>query len=79
MPRSARRGSKTGYLHLIIRGNNRQILFEDEEDHKFFIKRMGVCCREAGIRISAYCLMENHVHMLVNDPEDAVGIHRESS
>ena len=73
MPRSARRGSKTGYLHLIIRGNNRQILFEDEEDRKFFIKRMGACCREAEIRLSAYCLMENHVHMLVNDQNGNVG------
>ena len=73
MPRNAREKSKTGYFHLIIRGNNRQVLFEDEEDYKFFIKRMGVCCRETGVRIGAYCLMENHVHMLVNDPEDAVG------
>ena len=73
MPRSARRGSKTGYLHLIIRGNNRQILFEDEEDRKFFIKRFGQYCRETGIRISAYCLMENHVHMLVNDQNGTVG------
>ena len=73
MPRSARRRSKTGYLHLIIRGNNKQILFEDEEDRKFFIKRMGQYCRETEIRISAYCLMENHVHMLVNDQNGAVG------
>lgn len=73
MPRSARRGSKTGYLHLIIRGNNRQILFEDEEDRKFFIKRFGQYCRETGIWISAYCLMENHVHMLVNDQNGTVG------
>ena len=27
MPRNARKKSKSGYLHLIIRGNNRQILF----------------------------------------------------
>ena len=73
MPRGARRKSNSGYLHLIIRGNNKQIIFEDENDCKFFIKRMGMYCREMEIRISAYCLMENHVHMLVNDPLDAVG------
>lgn len=73
MPRSARRKSSSGYLHLIVRGNNKQIIFEDDDDRKFFIKRMGMYCREAKIRISAYCLMENHVHMLVNDPQDAVG------
>ena len=56
-----------------MRGNSKQILFEEEEDYKYFIKRMGKCCRDAEIRISAYCLMENHVHMLINDPHDAVG------
>ena len=73
MPRGARRKSSSGYLHLIIRGNNKQIIFEDDDDRKFFIKRMGLYCRDAKVRISAYCLMENHVHMLVNDPLDAVG------
>lgn len=74
MPRSARRKSGSGYLYVIIRGNNRQILFEDDEDHKFFIRRMGQYCREAGIGISAYCLMDNHVHMLVNDRDGSVGV-----
>lgn len=73
MPRSARRKSESGYQHVIVRGNNKQILFEEEEDYKFFIKRMGMYSREAEIRLSAYCLMENHVHILVKDQEDAVG------
>ena len=68
MARKPRRSSESGYLHLIVRGNNKQILFEEEEDYKFFISRLGRCCREASIRISAYCLMENHAHLLVNDP-----------
>ena len=73
MPRSARKKSNSGYLHLIIRGNNKQIIFEDDDDRRFFIRRMGQYCRETEMKISAYCLMENHAHMLVNDPQDAVG------
>ena len=73
MPRQARKKSGTGYLHIIVRGNNKQILFEDDEDHKYFIRKVGIFCREAGIRVNAFCMMENHVHLLVNDPQDQAG------
>ena len=72
MARKARRKSISGYSHLIMRGNNKQILFEKPEDYRFFISRMARYCQEAGIRIIAYCLMDNHVHILVHDPENAV-------
>ena len=67
--RKLRQGSRSGYLHLILRGNNKQVLFEEADDYRFFLSRLGKYTREASIRISAYCLMENHVHLLVNDPE----------
>ena len=70
MGRRLRQGSRTGYLHLILRGNNKQILFEEADDYRFFLSRLGKYCREETIRISAYCLMENHVHLLVNDREN---------
>ena len=72
MARKPRRMSISGYLHIILRGNNKQILFEKPDDYRFFISRMARYCREAGIRIIAYCLMENHVHILVHDPENTV-------
>lgn len=72
MPRQPRRASHSGYLHLIVRGNNKQVLFEEEADYRFFISRLGRYCRETSIRISAYCLMENHVHLLVNDRQNNV-------
>ena len=70
MARKLRRKSTAGCYHLIMRGNNRQILFEAPDDYRFFLSRMGKYCRESEIRISAYCLMENHVHLLVKDPQD---------
>ena len=72
MARKLRRKSAAGYYHLILRGNNKQILFEATDDYRFFLSRMGKYCRESDIRISAYCLMENHVHLLVKDPQDSV-------
>ncbi len=72
MARKLRCKSAAGYYHLIMRGNNKQILFEATDDYRFFLSRMGKYCRESDIRISAYCLMENHVHLLVKDPQDSV-------
>lgn len=58
-----RRLSLTDYYHLIMRGNNKQVLFEAPDDYRFFISRLGRYCHEGKIGISAYCLMENHVHI----------------
>ena len=69
MPRTARQFSHSGYMHVIIRGNGKQILFEDYEDHYFFLSILKRYCEETEVRILAYCLMENHVHLLVHDLE----------
>ena len=69
MPRTARQFSHSGYMHVIIRGNGKQILFEDYEDHYFFLSILKRYCEETEVRILAYCLMENHVHVLVHDLE----------
>ncbi len=68
MPRTAREQGKTGYYHIITRGNAKQILFEDNKDYSFYIYLISKFSREMGIAINAYCLMDNHVHLLVYDP-----------
>ena len=72
MSRGLRRLSVTGYTHVIVRGNNKQILFEGPDDSRFFISRLGKYSREEKISLNAFCLMENHVHLLVNDPQGNV-------
>ena len=72
MARKLRAQSSTGYLHLILRGNNKQILFEEDEDYRFFLSRLGRYARETEVTLNAYCLMENHVHLLVNDQQGNV-------
>lgn len=64
MARQARQLSKSGYLHLIVRGIGKQILFEDREDRLYFLSILERFCTETGVRMLAYCLMENHVHLL---------------
>lgn len=64
MARQARQLSKSGYLHLIVRGIGKQILFEDREDRLYFLSILERFCTETGVHMLAYCLMENHVHLL---------------
>ena len=65
MPRRARKLSDSGIYHIILRGINRQLIFEDEDDHSNFLAILqtykGVC----DYQLLAYCLMSNHVHLLV--------------
>lgn len=69
MARKKRERSIIGYYHLILRGNGKMILFENPKDFKSFIKKMIKALREENVRLCAYCLMNNHVHMLVYDPD----------
>ena len=67
MPRQARKLSESGYMHLIVRGIGRQAIFEDREDYMRYLSTLGRFCGETEIKLLAWCLMENHVHLLVHD------------
>jgi putative transposase len=51
-------------LHLIQRGNNRQVIFADDEDFAFFRDCLLDASRREGLAIHAYVFMTNHVHLL---------------
>ena len=73
MPRQARRMSATGYMHIITRGICRQLLFEEDDDYRHYLTILEKYSLETGVRICAYCLMENHVHLLVHgEPEQII-------
>ena len=65
MPRTARIKSATGYYHIVARGIARQVLFEEDADYLFFLKTLKKCKEEEEFTILAYCLMENHFHLLL--------------
>ena len=44
-------------------------MFEKAADHKRFLSSLERFCGETEVKICAYCLMENHVHLLVCDPK----------
>lgn len=69
MPRAARRLGESSYYHVVIRGIGKQIIFEDDEDNERFLSTLQRYRRELGFQLVAYCLMENHAHLLICDPE----------
>lgn len=74
MPRAARKKSESGYYHIILRGIGKQILFEDDEDNERFLTTVDRYRRELGFELTAWCLMENHVHMLIHDVHDQLDL-----
>ncbi|MBP5800339.1 MAG: transposase [Prevotella sp.] len=76
MPRTARDQSATGIYHVMIRGINRQDIFEDPEDNRKFIETLAslreVVAEDFQTKICtchiyAYCIMPNHVHILIHE------------
>ena len=65
MPRQARKRSKSGIYHIMLRGINKQIIFEEAEDYQRFLDTVKKYKIVSGYTIYAYCLMNNHVHILL--------------
>lgn len=73
MPRIARKISKTGFYHVIIRGVNKDIIFKDDLDRNNFLHLLKYYKTELNCKIHSYCLMSNHVHLLVEDKDMKIG------
>jgi putative transposase len=65
MPRHARFMLAGIPVHLVQRGNNRAACFASEGDYGYYLHLLGKLAPRAGCAIHAYCLMTNHVHLLL--------------
>jgi len=73
MPRKARKKSNTGIYHLVLRGINKQRIFEDEQDYCKFLETIKTNRDKSGYTLFAYCLMSNHVHLLIKEVTESLG------
>lgn len=55
--------------HLMNRGDRREPIFKDDEDHRRFLETLGEVCGKTGWQVHAYCLMLNHFHLVVETPQ----------
>ncbi len=72
MPRQARKVSKTGIYHLIVRGINREPIFLDNGDRHRFLETLARISVDANAVLYGYCLMDNHVHLLIKENVTAI-------
>lgn len=63
--RRKRTRSYTDIYHIIIRSVNQQIIFEDDKDYRKFLETLLDCKKIFTFDLYAYCLMNNHVHLLM--------------
>jgi putative transposase len=73
MARKPRVELEGGLYHLITRGNDRQIIFREPDDYSKFLSVLKVQKARLPFFLYAYCLMPNHVHLLIERKKDAVG------
>lgn len=67
MPRQARQMSSTGIYHLIVRGINREVIFQDDNDRQRYIATLARIAADSNATVLGYCLMDNHVHILIKE------------
>jgi putative transposase len=69
MPRTIRYQYPGAVYHLMARGDGGKLVFENDEDRKAFLFRLGKVCECHGWLVHAWVLMGNHFHLLVETPE----------
>lgn len=58
--------------HIIQRGHNRQTVFTEDTDYLYYLENLAEWKKHYNCKVYAYCLMTNHVHLLIdpgNEPE----------
>lgn len=63
--RLPRRESASSIYHVVSRGAAHQILFEDDADRAYFLSRIASAADAYASEVLAWCLMDNHVHLLI--------------
>ena len=65
MPRAARTVLVDCPLHVVQRGINRNACFFSESDYRTYLRLLAEFSHRFGCSVHAYCLMTNHVHLLI--------------
>ena len=65
MPRRPRNEVEPGIHHVYARGNNRELIFFDDADRRAYLGLLGQSIDRQRWRCLSYCLMPNHVHLLI--------------
>jgi putative transposase len=71
--RKPREEVEGGVFHVYARGNDKQLVFYDEHDRRMYLRVLRSAVEDYRWRLLAYCLMNNHVHLLIETPHANLG------
>src|SRR5262249_9187154 len=57
--------------HVVVRGNNRRLLFSYSDDYKMFLFFLAHALERRHCRLNAITMMSNHVHLLLTPAEES--------
>jgi putative transposase len=69
MPRQLRIQYSGAIYHVMSRGDRREEIYRSDLDRVEFLKTLARCCEKTGWLIQAYCLMDNHFHLVLLTPQ----------
>lgn len=72
MPRGARRKSQSGIYHVMLRGINKQSIFESDGDRERLLETIDRYKPLSEFELYGYCLMDNHIHLLIKETDEPV-------
>ncbi len=58
-----------GLYHVTSRGNRRELIYEGDEDRSLWLETLSRVCARHNWRVHAYCLMDNHYHVVIEIAE----------
>jgi len=70
MPRSARLLVPNCPHHIVQRGHNGNAVFVDEQDYQYYLENLKLFKSELGVKVYAWCLMTNHIHLILQPGDD---------
>lgn len=72
MTRARRATSDIGLYHVFARGVGRCIIYEDDDDRELFLSYLERFLVRPGIKMLAWCLMDNHYHLVLQGPMERI-------
>jgi putative transposase len=54
---------------MMSRGDRREPIFRGDSDREMFLESLGQACAKTGWGVHAYCLMNNHFHLVMETPQ----------
>ncbi|MBS3985123.1 MAG: transposase [Selenomonadales bacterium] len=65
MPRIGRQASSTGYYHVMVRGINKEFVFQSDSERRLLLELLCEQHAKDSFELAAWCIMSNHLHALV--------------